>query len=236
MPRKPMKLYQDIDRPQLYADLAAPFESDLIDWRIGSTNSDKSKGMALAYIDARTVMERLDSACGPNGWQNKYSQGVGGSIICDIGIRFPDGEWIWKADGAGATDVEGEKGALSDAFKRSAVRFGVGRYLYDMRSPWVEIEPAYPGSKSHKIKADERKKLDALHDEHAEKCGWGQRAGIQAYRLLAKVMNVFVTDQASAQDFRERNAGEIALLPVAMQAHLFEKLDRVGATQLEAAE
>lgn len=232
MPRKPIKLYQEIGRPQLYADLSAPFESELIDWRIGSTTGDKSKGMALAYIDARTVMERLDAACGPNGWQNKYSAGVNGSIICDIGIRFPDGEWIWKADGAGATDVEGDKGALSDAFKRSAVRFGVGRYLYDMKSPWVAIEKA---GNSYRIVPTERKTLDALHDEFVEKAGWGQRAGIQAYRLLAKVMKEFVTDQATAQDFREKNAGEIALLPVAMQAHLFERLDRVGA-ELQAAE
>lgn len=234
MPRKPIKLYQDLDaRHPLYCDLSAPFESELIDWRIGSTSGDKSKGMALAYIDARTVMERLDSACGPNGWQNKYSPGVGGSIICDIGIRFPDGEWIWKADGAGATDVEGEKGALSDAFKRSAVRFGVGRYLYDMRAPWVEIEPM---GKSYRIKDTERKKLDALHDEFVEKAGWGQRAGIQAYRLLAKVMAEFVTDAATASEFRDKNAGEIALLPVAMQHNLFSRLDKIGAPQLQAAE
>lgn len=232
--RKPIKLYQELDAAHpLYCDLSAPFEAELIDWRIGSTTADKSKGMALAYIDARTVMERLDSACGPNGWQNKYSQGVGGSIICDIGVRFPDGEWIWKADGAGATDVEGEKGALSDAFKRSAVRFGVGRYLYDMRSPWVEIEAA---GKSYKIKESERKKLDNLHNEFVEKAGWGQRAGIQAYRLLAKVMAEFVTDAASASEFREKNAGEIALLPVAMQQNLFSRLDKVGAPQLQAAE
>lgn len=217
----------------LHADLSAPFISSLIDWRIGSTTGDKSKGMALAYIDARTVMERLDSVCGPDGWQCNYTPGVGGSIICNIGVRFPSGEWIWKADGAGATDVEGDKGALSDAFKRSAVRFGVGRYLYDMRSPWVEIEAA---GKSYKIKEDERKKLDKLHEDFAEKCGWGDRAGVQSYRLLAKVVKEFVTDAATAQDFQEKNASEIGLLPVAMQKNLKQRLDHIGASQLEAAE
>ena len=47
---------------------------------------------------------------------------------------------MWKADGAGDTAVEADKGALSDAFKRAAVRWGVGRYLYGMPSPWVGIE------------------------------------------------------------------------------------------------
>jgi hypothetical protein len=36
--------------------------------------------------------------------------------------------------------MEAEKGALSDAFKRAAVRWGIGRYLYDTDSPWVAIE------------------------------------------------------------------------------------------------
>lgn len=235
MGRKPIKLYQEIDRSasQLYVDLSAPFDANMVDWRIGSTTGDKTKGMALAYIDARAVMERLDMACGPNGWQCKYVPAGNGTMICDLGVRFPDGEWIWKADGAGATDVEGEKGALSDALKRAAVRFGVGRYLYEMSSPWVAIVPM---GKSFRIADEEREKLDALHEKYCESGGWGQRAGIQAYRLLAKVMKEFVTDQATAQDFREKNAGEIALLPVAMQKNLNERLDHIGAPHAEAAE
>jgi hypothetical protein len=46
-----------------------------------------------------------------------------------------------KADGAGDTDVEPEKGALSDAFKRAAVRWGIGRYLYGIGPVWVSLEP-----------------------------------------------------------------------------------------------
>ncbi len=235
MGRKPIKLYQDIDRiaSQLYVDLSAPFDASQVSWRIGSTNQDKTEAKALAYIDARDVMERLDMACGPNGWQDNYTPGVNGSIICNIGIRFPDGEWIWKADGAGATDVEGEKGALSDAFKRAAVRFGVGRYLYEMSSPWVAIEPK---GRTFIITKAAHAELDAIHEKYCESGGWGQRAGIQSYRLLAKVVKSFVTDAAAAQEFKKDNAGEIALLPVSMQRNLNERLDRIGATQLEAAE
>jgi hypothetical protein len=47
---------------------------------------------------------------------------------------------VWKSDGAGDSDVEAEKGAVSDAFKRAAVKWGVGRYLYDLDSPWVALE------------------------------------------------------------------------------------------------
>lgn len=136
------------------ADLKKPFPPEKISWRVGSTTKDKSKGMALAYIDARDVQDRFDEVCGVENWQNKFPH-ANGKTVCEIGIRtvkswleqatdgtfvrVPD-EWIWKADGAGDSDVEAEKGALSDAFKRAAVKWGVGRYLYDLDSPWVELE------------------------------------------------------------------------------------------------
>lgn len=120
--------------------LSAPFNPALVSWRVGSTTKDKSRGMALAYIDARDVMERLDEVCGPEGWQCRYSHATG-TTVCEIGILCGD-TWVWKADGSGDTDFEAEKGALSGAFKRAAVRWGIGRYLYHLNTPWVAIEAA----------------------------------------------------------------------------------------------
>jgi hypothetical protein len=122
----------------MFERLASPFDPSEVDWRVGSMTKDKTKGMALAYVDARTVMDRLDTVCGPAGWQNRYVM-EGTKTVCEIGIKC-DGEWVWKADGAGDSDIEAEKGALSDAFKRAAVRWGIGRYLYNMESPWVELK------------------------------------------------------------------------------------------------
>lgn len=121
------------------ADLKKPFDPSAISWRVGSTTKDKSKGMALAYIDARDVQDRLDEVCGVEGWQCRYVPMHDKKTVCEIGVRIGEA-WIWKADGAGDSDVEAEKGALSDAFKRAAVRWGIGRYLYDLDSPWVELE------------------------------------------------------------------------------------------------
>jgi len=122
----------------IFEMLAAPFDPSEVDWRMGSMTKDKKRTMALAYIDARTVMDRLDMVCGPAGWQNRYVM-EGTKTVCEIGIKCGD-EWVWKADGAGDSDIEAEKGALSDAFKRSAVRWGIGRYLYTLESPWVDVE------------------------------------------------------------------------------------------------
>jgi hypothetical protein len=130
---------------ELHKGLSALFPVDSISWRLGATNHDKTKGIALAYIDARDVMKRLDSVAGPGNWQNVY-QGLG---LCGIGVRL-DGtdEWVWKWNGAGATDVEAEKGQASDAFKRAAVLWGVAQYLYDLPNVWSKIEPA---GKSYKL-------------------------------------------------------------------------------------
>ena len=139
------------------ADLKKPFDPTKISWRVGSTTKDKSKGLALAYIDARDVQERLDEVCGAENWQNRFAL-LGQTTICEIGIRI-ENEFVWKSDGAGETDVEGEKGSLSSAFKRAAVHWGIGRYLYDVAAPWVELEPA---GNSYKIKATEKRKLEAI--------------------------------------------------------------------------
>jgi hypothetical protein len=134
--------------------LAAPFPAAEIEWRVGSTNGQKTSGLALAYLTARHVMDRLDEVCGPGNWQDRY-EFHGPRTVCYLSIRI-DGEWVTKADGAGDSDVEAEKGAISDALKRAAVKWGIGRYLYDLGSIWVEIEPA---GRSFKIKQDQYSKL-----------------------------------------------------------------------------
>lgn len=126
-----------------FAALAAEFPPERISWRAGKLTRDGKKAMALAYIDARDVMQRLDEVLGIGGWTCDYRFSPDGSkTICRIGVRVQNPitgapEWVWKEDGAGDTDFEAEKGALSDAFKRAAVRLGIGRYLYDLGDVWV---------------------------------------------------------------------------------------------------
>lgn len=215
---------------ELFDALCEPFPADMIEWRVGSTNKDKTKGLPLCYIDARAVMDRLDSICGPDGWQCNYTSGVNGSIVCNLGIQMPDGSWLWKADGAGATDFESEKGALSDAFKRAAVRWGIGRYLYDLKAPWVPLESG------KYIADDERKKLSAFYDDRAPQALWGVRAGSYAYRMLYRTVQETVTSPADAIAFREKHKGLIPQLPVAMRKHLNQVLDNIGAPTSEAVE
>lgn len=125
--------------------LAAEFPKEAISWRAQTVTNDGKKALALAYIDARDVMERLDAVCGVEGWQCEYPH-ANGKTICSIGILIGK-EWIWKADGAGDTDIEAEKGAISDAFKRAAVKWGIGRYLYSMDAVWCPCDSYKAGEK-----------------------------------------------------------------------------------------
>lgn len=128
------------------ADLRKPFPPEKISWRVGPTTQDKKKGQALAYIDARDVMGRLDEVAGAH-WQCAYVPMPNGTCCCSIGIKIGD-EWVWRANGAiNLTDSDKpdqkemtEKGSYSDAFKRAAVLWGIGQYLYDIESPWVELD------------------------------------------------------------------------------------------------
>lgn len=145
---KQLRTFAVSDRAlQIANELAEPFHPKRTHWRIGSTNAKKlnvkpweaTKGMPLCYIDARDVMERLDAVVGPHGWADHYQETAKGRIICELTVNY-DGALITKSDGAGDTGTEGEKGAISDAFKRAAVKHGVGRYLYGINSGWIDLE------------------------------------------------------------------------------------------------
>jgi len=126
------------ENPDLWEKLSAEFPRSSISWRAQNVKKDGTAALALAYIDARDVMDRLDSVVGPENWSDSYD--VHENVtICTISIRVGDA-WVGKSDGAGDTDVEAEKGRISDAFKRAAVRWGIGRYLYSIESPWVDCE------------------------------------------------------------------------------------------------
>ena len=103
-------------------------------WRVQSAN--KWGASCVAYIDARQVQDLLDEVVGIDMWQCKYSEHKG-NLFCEIGIDCdPSGEnpvWVWKSDCGTESQVEKQKGEASDAFKRAAVMWGIGRFLYSQK-------------------------------------------------------------------------------------------------------
>lgn len=100
-----------------------------------------------AFVDARTVCERLNSVMTLAGWQDEYETLAQGEVRCRLALKL-GGEWIHRCD-VGSMSEQGDigdrcKGAHSDALKRAAVKFGVGLYLH-------RIKNLYGAHDGHKI-------------------------------------------------------------------------------------
>ena len=124
---------------EVMRELKEPFDENELEFKVGATNEDKNMGLALAYVEARAIQNRLDRVLGVTNWQVKYRE-ISGGFICSLAIRV-NGEWTTKEDGAQITDYESIKGGISSAFKRVAASgYGIGRYLYDVRNHWFSIK------------------------------------------------------------------------------------------------
>jgi hypothetical protein len=105
-------------------------------WRIQSFSKNYPTATCVAYIDARDVMDLLDEAVGPDNWQSDYKE-IKGNLYSGVGILI-NGQWVWKWDCGTESSAEPEKGEASDAFKRAAVKWGIGRFLYDLPMQYVK--------------------------------------------------------------------------------------------------
>lgn len=131
-------------------------------WRIDSkpTKGQNPRARYISYIDARVAAAYLDEWVGPDSWEDHYEEGTlfGHPVLwCHLTIHFP-GRSVTRSDvssfkpGRGGDDTErtatGVKGVVSDALKRAAAKFGVGRNVYELPEVWAECrisnEKAYP--------------------------------------------------------------------------------------------
>lgn len=111
-------------------------EADEIECRVQTCNSD---GVSLLlYKDARCDMNILDEKVGAMNWKKSY-QLIDGQLFCTIEIwDDKKKQWIGKQDVGVESNTEAEKGRASDAQKRAAVAFGIGRELYTAPFIWID--------------------------------------------------------------------------------------------------
>jgi len=123
--------------------LSAPFEPREIKFKPQVVKNNKA--LAIAYIDVRLIEDRLDEVLGAENWQDDYDILPDGSVTCKLRVNL-GGQWITKMDvGSPSEQPDGGdrlKAAFSDALKRTAVKFGIGRYLYRLPAQWVDYDPA----------------------------------------------------------------------------------------------
>jgi Rad52/22 family double-strand break repair protein len=129
--------------PDLFARLSAPFPDDEVQFKPQAVKGNRA--LAIAYIDARTVMDRLDAVVGPACWRDDYQLLPDGAMMCRLSVKIGR-TWVTKVDVGSPSEQpdpgDRAKAAVSDALKRAAVKFGIGRYLYSLPPQWADYDPA----------------------------------------------------------------------------------------------
>ena len=167
------------------SDLKKMFEDLRAEFPPGCVKTKKLKGTTISYLTARAVMDRLDKVCGPENWRDEYEI-HGKAVACTLYLYIPahmDDEnseylhgygWIGKTDTGVESNWEPEKGAFSDALKRAAVRWGIGRYLYGDGEQDTQ-KPTQPERRSvSQARADSRKSVASKADpsqQSQSQCG-----------------------------------------------------------------
>ena len=116
------------------------------------------KANLLLYIDSRAVVSLLDETIGNLNWQSEFYE-VNGQTIGKIGIYNEErGMWIWKSDTGSESNIEAEKGLISDIYKRVLSRWGVCE-LYS--APKIAVADDGYGCSGYKVS-------EILYNEHRE--------------------------------------------------------------------
>ena len=129
----------------VYQKLKEPFPLDAHEWKPGATTRDNDRCLALAYVEPRAYIERLNEL--GVTWSDDYETIVLPDrvfIVCRLTVdgqtRTDVGEEYLEIDRAGANVYTT---AIAQAFKRACVKFGLGGYLYSIPQEWVDYDNQY---------------------------------------------------------------------------------------------
>lgn len=132
-----------ISDKEIRKQLSENFSEKDLEWRVSRVveTGEKVKAIVVPFIDARAIQDRLDEVLGIGGWYVSYEKSpIGEGMICKLSLKI-GGEWITKEDGADISDTTDSpvKAVCSNALKRAAVQWGIGRYLYNLGTCWGNI-------------------------------------------------------------------------------------------------
>jgi hypothetical protein len=240
-----------MDTKQTLEQLTALFPSSTIKWKVQEKKVEGSStlGQVVPYLDARDYQNRLDAVLTPAGWANEMKPSSVG-VVSVISILL-DGHWVAKSDGAqfdGYSDGKGPrakemaiKGAFSDAFKRAGVMWGIGRYLYEYKAQWVELndkdEPKVtPMLPSHMLLESERSAADTSAEQAAAEQKRAAAAEAAARDEAARTAAVSAAEQAQRDEAARVAAAEQAQREEAERVAAAEQTRRDEAARVAAAE
>lgn len=149
-----------------------PLKANELEVKVKQVN--KNGCLLLLYKTARVDMQVLDETFGYDKWCCDYKM-INDVLYCGIGV-FLNNQWIWKWDCGIESRGDGEgnekKGQASDAFKRAAVKWGIGRELYSAPFIWVKVPVTQSGDKYYLTNKYEQFTVKSItHDSQGEIIG-----------------------------------------------------------------
>jgi hypothetical protein len=158
--------------------LSAPFNPEDVSWKPQTVDYSAKTALAVAYADPRAYVDRLNEVFGVGGWSdsyrftatpfNKFIKGkkawgdkpatedkeiAGNKVIVVATLEVPAyGILISSTGDSDAADENAATSAEAQAFKRAAMKLGLGRYLYELpkqtarydKGKWIDGPPQLP--------------------------------------------------------------------------------------------
>jgi hypothetical protein len=127
----------DTTLQEIAAGLAAPFFENDLRWKPRIVSG--SRALALPYLTAAAIIQRLTEVLGADGWEDSYQVLSTGAVICQLRCRLGEA-WITRQDVGIPSQQEAIKGSFSDALKRTARKYGIGLYLIHLGGQWLDYD------------------------------------------------------------------------------------------------
>lgn len=132
--------------------LSAPFDENTVSVKVQSYSRDRTKAMLvlyLAHVDVYTRLEQVDPAWSSEVVHQEFivTDAQKGSGYFSVRVKLSLKGSYRENSGEG----DDPKSATSDAMKRAAMLFGVGRYLYDSEQVWIPFNEAQDKFKVYSI-------------------------------------------------------------------------------------
>lgn len=173
---------------EMVEQLRAPFRPEDIAWKPQTVDYKNKKALAVAYADPRAYVDRLNEVFGVGAWEDHYEfiatpftkliKGKkawkeqpatedklipGNKVLVVAEIRIKDLDICVSSTGdSDASDDNAATSAEAQAFKRAAMKLGLGRYLYELPkvsaaydNGWINGTPTLPDWALPKFKCED---------------------------------------------------------------------------------
>ena len=139
------KLAGDVEA--LTRALADPFDPSEVKFKPAVVSGNRA--MAIAYVDARVIQDRLDDVLGVAGWQDEYECLPDGNVVCRLRLHL-GGQWITKMDVGGPSEQPDEGDRRKAALLK---KFGSVQRMRLATVEQIAEVPGFGGKAAAELKA-----------------------------------------------------------------------------------